>query len=199
MARTARQVFPGEAHHVVQRGNRRQKVFFKEEDKQEYLNILGLNARLFKLQIWAYCLMDNHVHLIVVPEDIDSMTQTLSLTHQLYTRMINFREGWRGYLWEGRYKSKVLDEQHLYAAIRYIERNPVRAGLVKRPEDYLWSSYRHYAFGEKDALINDDPLFSEFGLSEVERQIRYKAFVSLEGPYDNVVDQLFLPVLKPGS
>ncbi len=153
MARKAREVFPGSAHHVVQRGNRKQKVFFQEADKQEYLNILGLNARLFKLQIWAYCLMDNHVHLIVVPEKIDSMTRALSLTHQLYTRMINFREGWRGYLWEGRFKSKLLNEQHLYAAVRYVEQNPVRAGIVKKAEDYRWSSALAHVNKKPDKIL----------------------------------------------
>jgi len=153
MARKAREVIPGTAHHVVQRGNRRQKVFFQEEDKQEYLNILSLNARLFKLRIWAYCLMDNHVHLIAVPEEEDSMTRALSLTHQLYTRMINFREGWRGYLWEGRYKSKVLDERHLYAAMRYVERNPVRAGIVKKAENYRWSSAKAHASKQENRIL----------------------------------------------
>ena len=161
MVRKARVVVPGAAHHVVQRGNRRQKVFFSEADKQEYLNIFGLSARLFKLQIWAYCLMDNHVHLIVVPEHEGSMTKAISLTHQRYTQMINFREGWRGYLWEGRYKSKVLDERSLYAAIRYVERNPVRAGIVDIAEDYRWSSAKAHIGKQKDSLLTEFYLTQE--------------------------------------
>ena len=84
--------------------------------------------------------MDNHVHLIVVPRQEDSLTKAIGETHQLYTRMINFRERWRGYLWQGRFKSVPLDEKYLYAAVRYVERNPVRAKIVKKAEDYLWSS-----------------------------------------------------------
>ena len=163
MPRQARVIVPGVPHHVVQRGNRRQKVFFEETDKREYLNILHLNARLFKLCIWAYCLMDNHVHLIVVPENEESMTKAIGMTHQLYTGMINFREKWRGYLWEGRYKSKVLEERHLYAAVRYVERNPVRAGLVTNAEEYRWSSAAAHVHHRKDAILTDFYLSQEIG------------------------------------
>ena len=108
MARMARVVAVGEPHHVIQRGNRRQNVFFKDGDKQEYLNILNLQSKLFALEVWAYCLMDNHVHLIVVPKEEESLVKAIGETHQLYTRMINFRERWRGYLWQGRFKSVPL-------------------------------------------------------------------------------------------
>lgn len=154
MARMARLVVAGEPHHVTQRGNRRQKVFFKPEDKETYLRILGVQARLFGMQVWAYCLMDNHVHLIVVPEREGSLTKVISETHELYTRMINFREGWRGYLWQGRFKSVVMDEKYLYAAVRYVERNPVRAGLVKTAAEYEWSSARAHICKQADSVLS---------------------------------------------
>ncbi len=160
MGRIARVVALDMPHHIVQRGNRRQKVFFKEEDNQAYLDFLTEESRRFSLDIWAYCLMDNHVHLIAVPKKEDSLAKGIGETHRRYTRMVNFREGWRGYLWQGRFNSFPLDERYLYAAMRYVERNPVRAGLVRKAEDYLWSSAQSH--------INktECPLLSRFYLLE---------------------------------
>lgn len=161
MVRIARVEAVGEPHHVIQRGNRRQKVFFREEDKRQYLKILNLQSRLFGLDVWAYCLMDNHVHLIVVPGKERSMVDGVSETHRLYTRMVNFREGWRGYLWQGRFKSCPLDERYLYAAVRYVERNPVRAKLVSRAEEYPWSSAKAHVNQEFDPVLSDFYLLEE--------------------------------------
>ena len=142
MPRSARLVAEGLPHHIVQRGNRKQNVFLSTEDKISYLKFLYEQKLKYRLKIWAYCLMDNHVHLIVVPEKRSDLAKAIGETHKNYTRMINFREGWRGYLWEGRFKSFLLDERYLYAAIRYIERNPVRAKIVRKAHDYPWSSAR---------------------------------------------------------
>lgn len=127
-------------HHVVQRGNRRQQVFFNDKDKVVYLGLLKESIQRFNLRIWSYCLMDNHVHLIVVPDRKEALAEGIGWVHKEYTRMINFRKGWRGYLWQGRFSSFVLDEKYLYAAVRYVERNPVRAGVVKRAGEYKFSS-----------------------------------------------------------
>jgi putative transposase len=161
MARISRVVAPNMPHHVVQRGNRRQKAFFNDHDKAAYLNILKEQARRFGVSIWAYCLMDNHVHFVAVPQDQESLANTFGQTHRHYTRMVNFREGWRGYLWQGRFSSYVLDENYLYAVVRYIENNPVRAGLVLKAEDYLWSSARARALRLKDDLLTDYFLVNE--------------------------------------
>src|SRR3989338_8767448 len=170
MVRLARVVVPELPHHVIHRGNRRQNVFFNDNDKAGYLNILNMQARLFSLEVWAYCLMDNHVHLIVVPKDEESLSQAVGETHKLYTRMINFREKWRGSLWEGRFKSTIMDESYLYAAVRYVERNPVRAKLVKKAEDYPWSSARFRVKKETTALLSDFYL-----LEEIDDWARYLA------------------------
>mgnify|MGYP001610262923 FL=1 len=140
MPRSARLVAQGLPHHIIQRGNRRQKVFLNENDKYAYLELLHEQKLKYNLKIWAYCLMDNHVHLIVVPEKEENLSMAIGEAHKNYTRMINFREGWRGYLWEGRFKSFILDEQYLFAAVRYVERNPVRAKIVKKAHEYKWSS-----------------------------------------------------------
>jgi putative transposase len=153
MARIARVVVEGLPHHVVQRGNRRQDVFFCDEDKRSYLKILKEQSERFGVKHWAYCLMSNHVHLIAVPESRESLARAMGEAHRRYTRMINFREGWRGYLWQGRFNSFPLDHRYVYPAIRYVEQNPVRARIVKRAEDYLWSSARAHILKLEDPLI----------------------------------------------
>ncbi len=153
MARMARIVVPNIPYHVTQRGNRRQAVFFSDEDRQIYLRILQEQSRDRGLEVWAYCLMDNHVHLIVVPREQSSLAGGIGETHRRYTRYINEREGWTGYLWQGRFGSFPMDQSHLFTAIRYVERNPVEAGLVQRGEDYPWSSARAHVFGTEDPIL----------------------------------------------
>lgn len=170
MPRIARVVLPGYPHHIIQRGNRSQKVFFSGQDKRIYIEILRDHSLKAGLTFWAYCLMDNHVHLIAVPKDKDSLARGIGEAHRKYTRMINFREGWRGYLWQGRFLSYPLNEQYLYAAVRYVERNPVRAGIVKKAADYLWSSARAHILKINDVLLRDN-----FMLSEIKDWARYLA------------------------
>jgi len=163
MARLARVVIPGVPHHVVQRGNRRQRVFFSEADRVEYLRILKQQSDSFGLRIWAYCLMDNHVHLIVVPEVENSLARGVGETNRLYTRRINFSKGWKGYLWQGRFSSYPLDEKYLYNAVRYVERNPVRAKIVKTATEYRWSSARSHKEKKEDGLLEKFSLTDEIG------------------------------------
>lgn len=162
MARLARVVVPGMPHHVVQRGNRRLDVFFSEEDRQAYLTLLRKACQRYRVNIWAYCLMRNHVHLIAVPEREDALARCFADAHIRYTRRINVREGWQGHLWQGRFGSSVLDERYLLAAVRYVERNPVRAGVVRLPWQYPWSSARwHVGEAMTDPLVvGDEPLRS---------------------------------------
>ncbi|MBL7130497.1 MAG: transposase [Candidatus Omnitrophica bacterium] len=161
MARLARVVALDMPHHIVQRGNRRQNVFFREQDKQVYLDFLREESKRFLLDIWAYCLMDNHVHIIAVPKHKDSLARGIGQTHCAYTRMINFREGWRGYLWQGRFSSFLLNERYLFAAVRYVERNPVRSGIVKKAESYPWSSALTHVKKREDLLLTKFYLLDE--------------------------------------
>lgn len=154
MARLARIAIAHLPYHVTQRGNRRQAVFFREEDYRTYLTLLREESQRWQLKIWAYCLMTNHVHLIVWPETDQSLHRAIAETHRRYTRYINFREKWRGYLWQGRFGSVPLDETHLVAAMRYVERNPVEAGMVKHPVDYPWSSAKAHVLGITDTLLS---------------------------------------------
>ena len=161
MARMARIVIPNNPHHILHRGNRREKIFLSDDDKMSYVKYLQIYAKSAGIDFWAYCLMDNHVHFIAVPREESSFASGFKEAHKHYTRMINFRENWCGHLWEGRYKSHVLSEKHLFSAIRYVERNPVRAGMVKKAEDYPWSSARAHIQKTKDTLLSDNFVIRE--------------------------------------
>ena len=160
MARMARVVAAGVPHHVTQRGNRRQQVFFSDDDYLAYRALLAQSCRDAGVAVWAYCLMPNHVHLIMVPRDEDGLRAALADAHRRYSRAVNFREGWRGYLWQGRFASFPMDENYLLACARYVELNPVRARLVARPRDWRWSSARAHLSGDDDKLVRAAPLLS---------------------------------------
>jgi putative transposase len=160
MARLARVVAPGIPHHVTQRGNRRQQVFFNDDDYAAYRALLAEGCRAAGVAVWAYCLMPNHVHLILTPSDADGLRAALGEAHRRYTRHVNLREGWRGYLWQGRFASCPMDEAHLLACARYVELNPVRARLARRPRDWRWSSARAHLAGKDDGLVRVRPLLA---------------------------------------
>jgi len=158
MARIARIVAPGYPHHITQRGNRRQQTFFCDEDYLVYIDLMAYWCRHYKVAIWAWCLMPNHVHLIAVPETANGLTRAIGEAHRRYTRHINFRENWRGHLWQGRFASFPMDKHHLLAATRYIEMNPVAGYLVEQPEAYRWSSIHAHLAGQDDTLTTVAPL-----------------------------------------
>jgi putative transposase len=129
------------------------QTFFCEDDYQLYIDLLSEWCRRFEVEVWAYCLMPNHVHMIAVPETEGSLRSAIGEAHRRYTRMVNFREGWRGHLWQGRFASFPMDEKYLLSAVRYIELNPVRARLVEDPCDWRWSSAEAHLKEEGDTLI----------------------------------------------
>jgi putative transposase len=156
MPRLARVVIPGFPHHVTQRGNRRMRTFFCDDDYRSYVGLIGRWCRTCGARVWAWCLMPNHVHLIVVPDSETALCRAVGEAHRRYTGRINFREGWRGHLWQGRFASFVMDEPHLLAAARTVERNPVKAKLVRRAEDWPWSSAAAHVSGMADELADSD-------------------------------------------
>jgi REP-associated tyrosine transposase len=158
MARLPRLVVPGYPHHVTQRGNRRQTTFFSGDDYRRYITYISAAKVDAGADIWAWCLMPNHVHLIVVPERRDSLSALFAEAHRNYTRFINFRHDWHGHLWQGRFYSCVMDEEHLLAAVRYVELNPVTAGLCQQPEEWPWSSSRAHLAGRDDVLVSVAPM-----------------------------------------
>lgn len=158
MPRTARLVVPGIPHHVTQRGNRCQQTFFSDSDYALYLKLLRFWCGKAGSAVWAWCLMPNHVHLVLVPVHPDGLREALANVHRRYTWQINQREGWRGHLWQSRFASFAMDEAHLHACVRYVELNPVRAGLVERPEQWRWSSARTHLGLGTDGITDAAPM-----------------------------------------
>ncbi len=154
MSRKPRNVFPNLPHHLTQRGNYQQDVFLSDADRQQYLLWLREYAEKYQLEVWAYCLMSNHVHLIAVPRREDSLARTLALTHMRYAQYFHRSLKQSGHLWQGRFYSCPLDENHLIQAARYVECNPVRASLVSQATDWPWSSARAHSWGEPNALLD---------------------------------------------
>jgi len=163
MARMARVVAAGVPHLVTQRGNRRQPVFFSDTDYKTYRTLLAEGCRKAGVAVWAYCLIPGQVNLILVPRDADGLRAALGETHRRYTREVNLRENWRGYLWQGRFASFPMDEHYLLACARYVELNPVQAKLVARARDWRWSSARAHLAAEDDDLVRTAPLLRRVG------------------------------------
>jgi len=163
MARIARAVVPHLPHHITQRGNRRQQTFFSNADYELYVALMHRWCRECGVGIWAYCLMPNHVHLVAVPEEETSLARAIGEAHRRYTQLVNDREGWRGHLWQGRFASYVMDEQHLLTCVRYVETNPVRAGLVAAATEWQWSSAGAHTVRRDDQLVNVQPLLEIVG------------------------------------
>ncbi len=157
------------------------ETFFRDEDYEKYIELMSEWCGKLGVEIWAYCLMPNHVHLLAVPNTKEALAAAIGEAHKRYTRHVNFREGWRGYLWQGRFASFIMDEAYLAAAVKYVEMNPVRAGLAKHPWDYKWSSARAHVSGENDGLANVGPLIDFFGDG---------AKFLAKGPGDNEVELL---------
>jgi len=155
MSRIARVVIPGVPHHVMRQSNRGEKAFRRKADWQRYLELLAQYAPMHGLAIQAYCLMADHVHLVAVPKTAASLAGALKPVNLRYSQELNRRLGVSGLLWQGRFSSCPLDDEHLWAAIRFVERNPVRAGLVQRARDYEWSSAAAHCG------LREDPLLAE--------------------------------------
>ena len=158
MARLARIVIPGLPHHVTQRGNRREAIFFEDGDHEIYLDLLAEQTLKADVAVWAYCLMPNHVHLILKPARADDLGRAVGETHRRYTNFINARGRWTGHLFQSRFASVVLDDSHLISAVCYVSLNPVRARLVSRPEEWKWSSVRAHLAGVDDGLVKVRPV-----------------------------------------
>jgi len=191
MPRTARFVVPNTPHHIIQRGHNRNVVFSSERDYTYYLDNLHEWKQALDCRVYAYCLMTNHVHLIVDPgPDPDSLGLLMKRVAGRQTRYINKIKGRSGTLWEGRYKSSPIQvETYLLACSRYIELNPVRAKMVAKPEDYLWSSYRAKIGLDINRLIEPDPCFEALGQTVAERSNRYETWVREsipEGEWDRI-------------
>jgi putative transposase len=158
MTRIARIVVPGLPHHVTQRGNRREAIFFEADDYALYRDWMAESCRRFGVACWAYCLMPNHVHLILTPKDSSGLALALARAHRLYAGYVNARARQTGHLFQGRFGSLAMDEDHLMIAARYVALNPVRARLAARAQDWPHSSVRAHLEGRDDGLVTVRPL-----------------------------------------
>src|SRR5262245_47762150 len=156
MSRKARVVAPGMPHHITQRGTRRFEIFRDVADRLDYLSLFAQSCRDFRLRIVAYCLMTNHVHYIAVPECLDSIHRVFHRVNGTHAKRFNGKYGYIGHLWQERPFSCVLDEFHAWNAIRYVERNPVRARMVATASAYRWSSAAAHCHGSPDSLLDGD-------------------------------------------
>ena len=178
MARLPRLTLPGYPHHIIQRGNNRQPIFTSQADYQTLLNLLLENAQKFKVAIHAYVLMPNHFHLLSTPETVDGLPHMMQAVGRRYVRWFNDAQGRSGTLWEGRYKSTVIDtDQYLLTCMAYLDLNPVRAGLVGQAADYAWSSHGHYIGHKVDKLITPHPLVWGLGNTPFAREAAYAELV----------------------
>ena len=160
MARLARVVVPGLPHHVTQRGNHREAVFFNDGDYRAYLELISAAAKASGTEIWAYCLMPNHVHFIMAPSHSDGLRATFAEAHRRYSARIHSRLKLTGHLWQGRFSSTPMDERHLIAAARYIAMNPVAGGMVKRARDWKWASTRAHLARADDGVVSVGPILA---------------------------------------
>jgi putative transposase len=178
MARLPRLTIPGYPHHVIQRGNNRQPIFATDEDYRELLALLEEHARAAGVAVHAYVLMSNHVHLLATPETADGIPQMMQAVGRRYVRFFNRRQARTGTLWEGRYRSTIIQaERYLLACMVYIDLNPVRAGMVDAPESYPWSSHGHYVSGRPDRLVTPHPIWWELGNTPFAREAAYRELV----------------------
>lgn len=174
MTRIARITAIGYPHHITQRGNNREPVFFDDEDRTAYLKILGTYSKKWHFDIWSYCLMANHVHILAVPKQVESLAKGIGGTNLVYTQYINRRYDRSGRLWQNRFFSTIVEKDtYLWAVARYVERNPLRADLVQRAEEYKWSSCRAHIKGDHDNLLSGSWL-------DEEQLKAYRAFFSQE-------------------
>ncbi len=212
MARLARVVIPGLPHHVTQRGNGCVCTFFSDADYTLYRDLLAEHCRAANVEVWAWCLMPNHAHLILVPSDADGLRRALAAVHRRYAGIIHARRKRTGHFWQGRFGAVVMDEAHLAAALRYVSLNPVRARLVQRARDWRWSSARAHLSGKSDGITALAPIRERFprfadlldDAPEADLFDRLRAAESIGRPLGNDrflarIERLTARTLRPGK
>jgi putative transposase len=182
MPRIARVVAIDQPHHITQRGNYRQDVFLDEEDRRQYLSWIQEYSSEYGLSILAYCLMQNHVHFVAIPHREDSLAKTFNIAHMRYSQYFNKKIKSSGHLWQGRFYSCVLDDAYLIAAVRYIERNPVRAKIVGKPWLWKWSSALVHVQEKKDSALRLKDLFELIDMSPE----KWKEYIDTEEDKQNI-------------
>ncbi len=194
MARSARLIVPDFPHHVYQQGNNRQKVFGDDEDHVSYLDWLREAARLYHVSIHAYALLDDRVHLLVTPSDESGLARMMQWIGRHYVPYFNKKYHRSGTLWEGRFRTSVVEDDWLMKCSRFVEMQPVACGLASRPEDYVWSSYCHHAGIRPSPLVRDHAVYWNLGNTPFGREMAYKEFFVHAGRAEVEIDE----ILKKG-
>jgi len=190
MACLPRFVIQGQPQHVIQRGNNRDVIFVADEDYQYYLQTLGDACKKHDCDLHAYVLMTNHVHLLITPHTENGISKVMQSIGRYYVQYFNFQYQRTGTLWEGRYKATLLDSDgYLLICSRYIELNPVRAGMVKDPAEYPWSSYRFNALGEENDLITPHVSYQALGMDNAGCRFNYQALFEEHMP-ETVIEEI---------
>lgn len=175
MPRTARIIIPNAPHHILNRGNNKEVIFFDDEDFKFFLRQIKKYKEKFKIKIYHYCLMPNHYHFLIESESSQNLAKFMHGLMLVYAQYVQRKYGKIGHVWQGRYKSSLVDkEDYLIRCGYYIEDNPRRAGLVKDLKDWSWSSYQFYAYGKFDPVIDTDPEYFKLGETSIERQLNYQ-------------------------
>lgn len=178
MARLPRLTVPGYPHHLIQRGNNRQPIFATESDYEALLSMLEENARRLQVEVHAYVLMTNHFHLLATPAAQEGLPLLMQAVGRGYVRYFNQRQGRTGTLWEGRYRSTLIEaDRYLLACMAYVDLNPVRAGVAPSARDYPWSSHRHYVGIRNERLVTPHPLYWSLGNTPFAREAAYAELV----------------------
>ncbi len=181
MARLPRLILAGQTHHLIQRGHNRQAIFVDDQDRRKYVDTLREVAAIHGVAVHAYVLMDNHVHLLVTPQQSDGASCMMQALGRRYVAWFNQRHGRSGTLWEGRFRGALIDsERYFLTCMRYIDLNPVRAGMVTNCRDFIWSSHAHYIGERTDPLVTEHPLFWALGNTPFERDAAYKALFATD-------------------
>jgi putative transposase len=194
MARLPRLTVAGQPLHIIHRGNNRQAIFFAEADYQRILSDLAMSAKKYKCHVHAYVLMTNHIHLLLTPIKATSASRMMQSVGRRYVRYINSEYRRSGTLWEGRFKSGLIDsERYLLSCYRYIEMNPVRAVMCESPSDYRWSSYHYNALGQPDKLVDPHQEYLLLGKETTERR---RTYLSL---FENSLDEEVIKAIREGT
>ena len=183
MARQARTVIPGQAMHVMVRGNNRETLFFDDEDRKIYLEWLREAAKQFGSAVHAFALMPNHVHILVTPAQPDSLAKTMQSLGRRYAQYFNQKHHRSGTIWEGRYRSSLIDPDYFLRCQRYIELNPVRAGYESSPQNSPWTSFSSHIGGKGESWLVDHQNFWHLGNTPFERQMAWSSFVKEGAPH----------------
>ncbi|MDD4908374.1 MAG: transposase [Candidatus Omnitrophica bacterium] len=181
MARRPRLLAIGTPCHIVQRGNNRNNIFYRDEDYLFFLEVLSEAKEKYPCYIYSYCLMINHFHLLIEPKEKNNIGSLMKFVGVKYVHYVNKHYNRTGTLWEGRFKSCIIEaESYFLSCLKYIEMNPVKANIVSSPESYRWSSYRVRAYGDKNKIVDIDPWYKSLGEDDIIRQVNYRRFFQKE-------------------